>query len=68
MSGWIARWLNAPEFGEAFGRRADDFMRSTTPVDAEGLIECAVLPLRDVSFSQDGSSRSSWRTLPPWGD
>jgi len=50
MSGWIARWPNAPsEFGEAFGRRADELYEiDDAPVDAEGLIECAVLPLRDV--------------------
>jgi ATP-dependent Lon protease len=50
MSGWLARWPNGPsEFGEAFGRRADELYEiDDAPVDEEGLIECSVLPLRDV--------------------
>ena len=44
MSGWIARWPNAPsEFGEAFGRRADELYEiDDAPVDAEGLIEAVL--------------------------
>jgi len=50
MSGWLARWPNASsEFGEAFGRRADELYEiDDAPIDDGGLIECALLPLRDV--------------------
>ena len=45
-----ARWPQVPtEFGDAVSRRADELYDiQDAPLDDEGLLECAVLPLRDV--------------------
>ncbi|MEW6568859.1 MAG: endopeptidase La [Chloroflexota bacterium] len=50
MSGYLFRWPQLPsELGEAMSRRADELYEiEDAPVDEHGLIECAVLPLRDV--------------------
>jgi ATP-dependent Lon protease len=48
--GLLGRWPQVPaEFGESMSRRAEDLYQvDDAPPDDNGLIECAVLPLRDV--------------------
>jgi len=50
MSGLLGRWPHLPaDFGESLNRRADELYEvDDAPLDAQGLIECSVLPLRDV--------------------
>ncbi len=50
MTFYNSRWANVPaEMGEGSPRRADELYEiDDAPLDERGLIECAVLPLRDV--------------------
>jgi len=51
MSASISYWTHQlfPEFGEGMSRRADELYDiDDAPLDDEGLIECAILPIRDV--------------------
>jgi ATP-dependent Lon protease len=50
MSGLLGRWPHLPvDYGDSMNRRADELydVEDALP-DGGGLIECAVLPLRDV--------------------
>jgi ATP-dependent Lon protease len=50
VSGLLGRWPHLPvDFGDSMNRRADELYDvEDAPPDEQGLIECAVLPLRDV--------------------
>jgi len=50
MSASVARWPHVPsEFSDNFATRAGElYSVNNAPGDAEGLIECSVLPLRDT--------------------
>jgi ATP-dependent Lon protease len=50
MSGLLGRWPHLPvEYGDSLNRRADELYDvDDAPLDAQGVIDCAVLPLRDV--------------------
>jgi ATP-dependent Lon protease len=51
MSASISYWTHQlfPEFGEGMSRRADELYDiDDAPMDDDGLIECAILPVRDV--------------------
>ncbi len=50
MNGFHVRWAHLPvDLGDMMSRRADELYEvEEAPVDEQGLIECYVLPLRDV--------------------
>ncbi len=50
MSGLMGRWPHLPvDLGDSLNRRADELYEiDDAPGDDQGLIECAILPLRDV--------------------
>ncbi|MCJ7513272.1 MAG: endopeptidase La [Anaerolineales bacterium] len=49
MNRGSARWQQIPDLGEGMGRRMEELYDvEDAPVDSAGLIQCAVLPLRDA--------------------
>jgi len=49
MNRGSARWQQIPDLGEGMGRRMEELYDvEDAPLDPSGLIECAVLPLRDA--------------------
>jgi ATP-dependent Lon protease len=49
MNRGSARWQQIPDLGEGMGRRMEELYDvEDAPLDSAGLIECAVLPLRDA--------------------
>ena len=50
VSGLLGRWPHLPvEYGDSINRRADELYDvDDAPADGQGIIECSVLPLRDV--------------------
>jgi ATP-dependent Lon protease len=49
MNRGSARWQQIPDLGEGMGRRMEELYDiEDAPLDSSGLIECAVLPLRDA--------------------
>jgi len=49
MNRGSARWQQIPDIGEGMGRRMEELYDiEDAPLDSSGLIECAVLPLRDA--------------------